>query len=224
MSNLMQVQNVSKFYQKETNRVDVIENISLDVLKKQSVAIMGESGVGKSTLLQIMGGLLAPSSGQVVYEEDSLYGLSDSKRALVRNHQIGFVFQFHYLLPEFTALENVMIPMLIANQKKNFAFAKELLSSVGLDHRFHHKPGELSGGEQQRVAIARAMMMEPKIILADEPTGNLDVTTSEKVSDVLYSMIEKCESSLVLVTHSSKLASKAHIKLKLTREGLEKLS
>jgi len=199
---------VSKSYQKGPEHVHVLENISIELKNKESVAIMGESGAGKSTFLNILGGLLSPSSGSVHIQDAPLYELPDNKRAKMRNEHIGFVFQFHYLLPEFTALENVVMPARIAQQSDGKVRAKSLLAAVGLDHRMDHKPGELSGGEQQRVAIARAMMMSPSLLLADEPTGNLDQNTSDQVADVLFSLIRD-QGAIILVTHSRRLAEKA---------------
>ena len=219
MNSLISIQNISKTYRKGPDQIDVIENISFNIQHKESIAIMGESGAGKSTLLQIMGGLLAPSEGKVFVENTSIYDVTDKARAHIRNQHIGFVFQFHYLLPEFSALENVCMPSIIAKHQKNQEKAKDLLEKVGLSHRMKHKPSELSGGEQQRVAIARALMMEPRLLLADEPTGNLDQKTSDKVAEVLLSLM-KDQGALVLVTHSLSLAQKANKVYRLTKGEL----
>lgn len=219
MSSLLEVSQISKHYQKGDQVIEVIENISLSLDANESIAIMGESGAGKSTLLQLMGGLLIPTSGKITLDGVSLYELRDQERAKHRNQSIGFVFQFHYLLPEFTALENVLMPLLISKKDSGQERARKLLVDVGLEHRLNHKPGELSGGEQQRVAIARALMMEPRVLLADEPTGNLDQRTSDVVSDVLFKMM-KDQGSVVLVTHSAKLAEKADKVYRLTKGEL----
>ncbi|MEZ4819304.1 MAG: ABC transporter ATP-binding protein [Bdellovibrionota bacterium] len=219
MNDLMHVQGIAKVYQKAQDQVDVIEDVHLRIAKRESIAIMGESGAGKSTLLQVMGGLLSPSKGKVLVDGVSLYDLRDAQRAQIRNQKIGFVFQFHYLLPEFTALENVCMPARIARQHGYEEKAKALLIQVGLEHRLTHKPSELSGGEQQRVAIARALMMQPSILLADEPTGNLDQKTSDQVAQVLFSLMQE-KGALVLVTHSMRLAEKADKVYRLTKGEL----
>lgn len=219
MSKLLELRRLSKQFIKGEAVIDVMKDIRLSLDNNERIAIMGESGAGKSTLLQIMGGLLAPTDGEVLVNGHSLYALPDTLRSQFRNNHIGFVFQFHYLLPEFTALENVCMPPLIRNAKFNKDRARELLEKVGLSHRLHHKPAELSGGEQQRVAIARALMMSPEILLADEPTGNLDTATSDRVAEVLFELTHE-EGALILVTHSERLAQKADKVYRLTKGEL----
>lgn len=219
MNSVLSIQGVSKIYKKAETKINVVEEISLDLQSNESIAIMGESGAGKSTLLHIMGGLQSPSAGKVFLGSSDLYALQDAQRAKLRNQHIGFVFQFHYLLPEFTALENVCMPSKIGTGAAEKQRGQKLLEEVGVGNRLDHKPGELSGGEQQRVAIARALMMKPLLLLADEPTGNLDQKTSDQVSEVLFSSMKE-QGALVLVTHSEKLAQKADKVYRLTKGEL----
>jgi lipoprotein-releasing system ATP-binding protein len=209
MSSLLEVKNLYKSYGSGTAKVEVLKGIDLTVESGDTVALVGPSGAGKSTLLHVMGTIDRPTSGSVLFDGKEIFALSDQPLAAFRNHSIGFVFQFHHLLPEFSALENVMMPLLIAGEKKSLAEGKArgLLDSVGLSHRVTHRPGELSGGEQQRVAIARALVTSPKLLLADEPTGNLDMKTSEEVHALLYSIQKNTGISLVIVTHNEKLAA-----------------
>lgn len=209
MTNLLEVHGLCKTYSTGSNRVEVLKGIDLDLAQGTTTALVGASGAGKSTLLHILGALDRPSAGTVLYGGQDLFRKSDRELALFRNKSIGFVFQFHHLLPEFTALENVMMPALIARIAKNNAraMAEELLADVGLAHRLTHRPGELSGGEQQRVAIARALALSPELLLADEPTGNLDMKTSEGVHAVLAELQRKKGLTLVVVTHNEVLAS-----------------
>ncbi len=175
------------------------------------VAIVGASGVGKSTFLHILGGLERPTGGKVLYGDADLYALDGARLARFRNERIGFVFQFHHLLPEFTALENVMMPALIRGMQRQDAvkLATGLLGDVGLGGRLHHRPGELSGGEQQRVAVARALVLDPDVVLADEPTGNLDAHTGEAVHELLRDINRRRAVTFVVVTHNDKLAMRA---------------
>jgi lipoprotein-releasing system ATP-binding protein len=209
MSNLMEVRDLCKTYVSGPNRVEVLKGIDLELVQGTTVALVGASGAGKSTLLQLLGALDRPTSGTVLYRGENLFSKNDHDLATFRNKSIGFVFQFHHLLPEFTALENVMMPALIARVARNKAraAAEELLADVGLAHRLTHRPGELSGGEQQRVAIARALALSPEILLADEPTGNLDMKTSEGVHAVLAELQQKKGLTLVVVTHNERLAA-----------------
>lgn len=181
------------------------------------IAVMGASGVGKSTLLNILGALDRPTSGEVLFEGASIFSKSDDELASLRNRKFGFVFQFHHLLPEFTAFENTMIPAMIQRMDRQEAreIAEKNLSNVGLKDRMTHRPGELSGGEQQRVAIARALMTNPDIILADEPTGNLDTHTGEEVYSLLKEINKKYGTTFVVVTHNEKLAAQADRILKM---------
>lgn len=209
MSNLLEVRGLCKTYASGPNRVEVLKGIDLELVQGTTVALVGASGAGKSTLLHLLGALDRPTNGTVLYRGENLFSKSDRDLAAFRNKSIGFVFQFHHLLPEFTALENVMMPALIARvaRDKAAATAEELLADVGLAHRLTHRPGELSGGEQQRVAIARALALSPEMLLADEPTGNLDMKTSEGVHAVLAELQQKKGLTLVVVTHNERLAS-----------------
>ncbi|MRR36479.1 ABC transporter ATP-binding protein [bacterium] len=209
MSSLLEVLDLTKSYGTGETRVDVLKGVNLTVAAGETIALVGASGTGKSTLLHIMGTLDRPTSGNVFFEGEDVFRLGDAALASFRNRSIGFVFQFHHLLPEFTALENVMMPLLVGGVKRSGAVvpARELLAEVGLAHRLTHKPGELSGGEQQRVAIARALVLSPKLLLADEPTGNLDMKTSDEVHETLDRIHRKRGVTLVIVTHNEKLAS-----------------
>ena len=209
MSSLLEVRNLYKSYGNGSAKVEVVKGIDLTVEAGDTVALVGPSGAGKSTLLHIMGTIDRPTTGEVLFDGKDIFALADQPLASFRNRSIGFVFQFHHLLPEFTALENVMMPLLIGGTKKSLAEEKSrsLLDDVGLSHRFTHRPGELSGGEQQRVAIARALVRSPRLLLADEPTGNLDMKTSEEVHALLYSIQRQTGISLVIVTHNERLAA-----------------
>lgn len=192
-------------------RLQVLEDVDLQVEAGEVVAVIGESGSGKSTLLQLLGGLDRPTAGEVRIGGIALQTLGDDALSRVRNERIGFVFQFHHLLREFNALENVMMPQLIGGVSHREARdrARELLADVGLEARIKHKPMQLSGGEQQRVAVARALANRPVVLLADEPTGNLDPTTSAYLHDLLFEVSERHESAMVLVTHDMHLAARA---------------
>lgn len=175
------------------------------------LAIVGASGAGKSTFLHIVGALDRPTSGKVAYGDVEMFALDDQALARFRNERVGFVFQFHHLLPEFTALENVMLPALIRRMDRQLAAkaATEILGDMGLAARMHHRPGELSGGEQQRVAVARALILNPDVVLADEPTGNLDMHTGEAIHDLLCTINKKKKITFIIVTHNDKLAVRA---------------
>lgn len=210
MSSLLEVVDLHKTYGSGTTSVEVLRGVNLTVAEGETIALVGASGTGKSTLLHIMGTLDRPSSGTVRFGGEEVFRKGDAALAAFRNSAIGFVFQFHHLLPEFTALENVMMPALIGGARRSDAAgpARELLTEVGLAHRLTHKPGELSGGEQQRVAIARALVLSPRLLLADEPTGNLDMKTSDEVHETLSSIHRSRGITLVIVTHNEKLASR----------------
>jgi len=208
-SDLVVVQNLTKSFVHEGRRLDVLRGVDLTVRAGEMVTVVGPSGAGKSTLLHLMGTLDLPSSGKILYEGKDVTSLPGRRLAAFRNQTLGFVFQFHHLLPEFTALENVMMPGLIhglsrASLRKQ---AEGLLEEVGLAHRTTHRPGELSGGEQQRVALARALIMDPKLVLADEPTGNLDSGTSQAVHQLFFRLNEARGTTFLLVTHDLTLAN-----------------
>ncbi|MBP1710417.1 MAG: lipoprotein releasing system ATP-binding protein [Deltaproteobacteria bacterium] len=212
--------NLSKTFIKDGNRIEVLRNLKLEVKKGDSLAVLGVSGAGKSTLIHILGTLDHPTSGMLLIGGNNVFEWGEKKIASFRNRTIGFVFQFNNLLPEFTALENAMMPALISGLAKNQAADKafKLLQEVGLEHRVKHKPGELSGGEQQRVAIARALVMEPEILLADEPTGNLDTETGKKIEDILIHLNKEKKITLVVVTHNKLLADRMSKRIGL-RDG-----
>jgi lipoprotein-releasing system ATP-binding protein len=200
----------------------VLDGIDLDIGRGEMLAIVGASGVGKSTFLHILGGLDHPTSGKVLYGATDIFAMDSDGIARFRNEHVGFVFQFHHLLPEFSALENVMMPALIRGTRRDVAADKaaKILADVGLGGRTDHRPGELSGGEQQRVAVARALMLEPDIVLADEPTGNLDAHTGEAVHDLLKTINKERGVTFVIVTHNDKLAIRADRILRMTEGRL----
>ena len=210
MKELIQAQQLFKSFGNGDKRVEVLKGIDLTLLEGERAAIVGASGVGKTTLLHILGTLDRPTSGKVLYQGQDILALNERDLAIFRNRQMGFVFQFHHLLPEFNALENTMMPCLIQGiPKKEAALrAEAILTLVGLKGRLSHKPGELSGGEQQRVAVARALVLEPKVLLADEPTGNLDARTGESVFDLLQELNHMKGVTLIVVTHNLKLADR----------------
>jgi lipoprotein-releasing system ATP-binding protein len=203
---LVSVQNVTKTFQHEGRSLEVLKGIDLDIGSGEMVTIVGPSGAGKSTLLHLIGTLDLPTEGQILYAGQDVTRLGSSDLAEFRNRSIGFVFQFHHLLPEFTALENVMMPGLIQGRRRFETRAKQLLDEVGLSERLTHRPGELSGGEQQRVALARALLMEPKLVLADEPTGNLDSQTSASVQSLFFDLNRRHGITFLIVTHSRDFA------------------
>lgn len=222
-STLLEVRGLCKIYEIGANRVEVLSGIDLELEAATTTALVGASGAGKSTLLHLLGALDRPTAGTVCFRGDDLFRKSDGELASFRNRSIGFVFQFHHLLPEFTALENVMMPALIARVPGAEArkMAEELLADVGLAQRLNHRPGELSGGEQQRVAIARALVMSPELLLADEPTGNLDMKTSDGVHAVLADLQKKKGLTLVVVTHNERLAAAMERTVRLIDGRLE---
>ncbi len=189
----------------------MLDGIDLDIVSGEMIAVVGASGVGKSTFLHILGGLDRPSAGSVRYRDTDLFSLDSDRIARFRNEHVGFVFQFHHLLPEFSALENVMMPALIRGTDRTSAAAgaTRLLEAVGLGSRANHRPGELSGGEQQRVAVARALMLNPDVVLADEPTGNLDAHTGEAMHEMIKKINKERGVTFVIVTHNDKLAVRA---------------
>ncbi len=213
---LIHATGLSKAYG-DGRRIDVLVDLDLEVGAGDTVAIVGQSGVGKSTLLHILGTLDHPTGGTVLFDGVNIFGLSEREQATFRNREVGFIFQFHHLLPDFTALENVMMPALIrgVSAPEAESCARAVLERVGLSERLTHKPGELSGGEQQRVAVARAVALSPRIILADEPTGNLDPTTGAEVHALLMDLNRTHNITLVIVTHNDELSRLVHRTLRL---------
>lgn len=210
MSVLLRLENIQKSFYQGDQDVHVLQNIDLAIETGEIVALVGASGSGKTTLLQIAGLLDQPSSGHVFVDQTLSSGLNDEQRAAIRRTKMGFVYQFHHLLPELSALENVALPLLIAGKTQTFAYAKskEMLDHLGLSHRFLHHPKKLSGGEQQRVAIARALIHEPKVLLADEPTGNLDHETAEIVFDIFLQIVRETKLCALIATHNMDLAKR----------------
>ena len=211
---LLATKQLHKIYTSGTKEVRAADGIDLEIKPGRSVAIVGPSGAGKSTLMHMLGGLDRPTSGKVLLNGIDIYKLADKERAAIRNKRIGFVFQFYHLLSEFTALENVMLPLIIKGQKSREK-AIDVLKSVGLEHRMDHLPSRLSGGESQRVAIARALINEPDILLCDEPTGNLDSKNSEAIYGLLFDIRAKINSTLIIVSHDEKLASRVDTVIRL---------
>ena len=210
MEALVLIEKLKKSFMHMGQKLDVLQGIDLNIYKGQILAIVGPSGAGKSTLLHCLGTLDLPSSGRIRLGNEELTTMSSTRLAAVRNRDIGFVFQFHHLLPEFTALENLMIPGLIQGRSKKEMEkrALALLEEVGLAKRATHRPGELSGGEQQRVAVARALALDPKLVLADEPTGNLDTATSDSIHDLFFQINRDHGTTIVVVTHNPAFAER----------------
>lgn len=224
MNSLLEVRGLAKTYGSGSNRLEVLGGIDLDLQGGTTTALVGASGAGKSTLMHLLGALDRPTSGTVCFRGEDIFKKSDRQLAAFRNRSIGFVFQFHHLLPEFTALENVMMPALIARipRPKARETAESLLEDVGLGRRMTHRPGELSGGEQQRVAIARALALGPELLLADEPTGNLDMKTSDGIHAMLTELQLRRGLTLVIVTHNERLAASMGTTIHLLDGRIEK--
>ena len=207
---LIRAKGLKKTYDREGQPVEVLKGVNIEVKIGEALCIMGSSGAGKSTLLHLLGTLDMPTAGEVYFREKNLFTLKDDELSLFRNKTMGFVFQFHHLLNEFTALENVMMPLLIAGQSRRDAesVSHKLLKELGLGHRLEHKPNRMSGGEQQRVAIARAVARGPAVVFADEPTGNLDHTNGAQVQELLFDLQKQRRLTLVVVTHDREFAQR----------------
>lgn len=220
MSKFLKIQGLCKSFQSGNERLDILVNLALEIERGQMVAVTGASGSGKSTFLHLVGGMERADAGEIVLDETNVTHLADHELAKFRNQKIGFIFQFHHLLPEFSALENVMFPLLLRRSPFHQAAerAGSLLDEVGLSRRMHHKPGELSGGEQQRVAVARALVGEPSLLLGDEPTGNLDEHTAETVYELLGEIHRRYGLTSIIVTHNQKLAAQCELEKRL-QEG-----
>ena len=220
---VLEARGVKKSFHQGPREVRVLEDVNLALSAGKSLAIVGASGAGKSTLLHILGGLDRPDAGEVKIEGSSLWGLKPAARSRVRNYALGFVYQFHHLLGEFTAMENVAMPLLIRGESTRSARDKaiDLLNRVGLSERLTHKPADLSGGERQRVALCRALVTKPTILLCDEPTGNLDPANSTRVMDIMFKYVEDHGATLIAVTHDHEMAKKFDRNVDITRIGVE---
>ena len=215
METLLKLKNVNLKYQTGNDLIKVLNNINLETKKNESISIVGESGSGKTSLIMLIGGLEKASSGKIYFENQEITKLNEDEVSKIRRKNIGIIFQSFYLIPNYTAVENVALTLELNNLKNPYDRAKELLDRFGLKNRFNNLPSQLSGGEQQRVAIARAIAMKPKLILADEPTGNLDSENSQMIADILFKYIKEEGSLLIMVTHDLKLANKAKRKIKI---------
>jgi lipoprotein-releasing system ATP-binding protein len=223
---MVRVEGLKKVFFHGGRKLEVLRQIDLVLQQGEMVSVVGRSGAGKSTLLHVLGTIDLPTAGKIYFDGKDLSRLSSGQLAEFRNRSIGFVFQFHHLLPEFTALENVMMPALIQRVRRRKAHerASDLLSIVGLEERMTHRPGELSGGEQQRVALARAIVMSPKLLLADEPTGNLDSVTGESVLELFFKINKQLRTTMLIVTHSPELAERMSRKLRMVDGRIEEVS
>ena len=215
MTKILEVRHLSKVVSERGSELVLLEDINFSLRAGEVAAIQGPSGAGKSTLLGLLAGLDLPTRGQVLLEGQDIFALDENARASLRGRLIGFVFQSFQLLPALTALENVMLPLELANRPQARLRARDILARVGLEHRLGHYPAQLSGGEQQRVAVARAFAIEPPLLLADEPTGNLDQQTGERVIELLFSLNAERQATLVLVTHDANLAARCERQLRL---------
>lgn len=219
---IIKINGLEKTYITGMERLTIINSLDMEVTSGTKVVVVGESGSGKSTLLNIIGGLDCPTSGSVEVGSYLVHSLPENQLAEYRSKFLGLIFQFHYLLKDFTALENVLLPAYMSGTSKKEATeaARQLLADVGLEHRLHHLPSQLSGGERQRVAVARSLIQNPQLVLADEPTGNLDPANAQLIGDLLFSMVDKYHKTLVLVTHDRELASKGDKIYTITRGHL----
>ena len=215
METLLKLKNVNLKYQTGNDLIKVLNNINLETKKNESISIVGGTGSGKTSLIMLIAGLEKASSGKIYFENQEITKLNEDEVSKIRRKNIGIIFQSFYLIPNYTAVENVALTLELNNLKNPYDRAKELLDRFGLKNRFNNLPSQLSGGEQQRVAIARAIAMKPKLILADEPTGNLDSENSQMIADILFKYIKEESSSLIMVTHDLKLANKAKRKIKI---------
>lgn len=222
MSNIIECRGLARKFDDGRVSANVLRSVNLDIAQGERVAIIGRSGAGKSTLLHLLGGLDTPTSGEVLVDGINIGKLGQAARGRLRNRALGFVYQFHHLLPEFTALENVAMPLVIGGKAPDVALreAGAILGKVGLSHRLEHKPGELSGGERQRAAMARALVTKPKCILADEPTGNLDHKNANEIYNLMLALNEEIKTSIVIVTHDEELAARMDRVLLLEDGGL----
>lgn len=225
MTAVLSCHQVSKSYVQAASTLKVLQGINLTVNKGERIAITGPSGSGKSTLLSLLGGLDEPTDGEVIIAGKNIARLSESEKAQLRNHHLGFVYQFHHLLNEFSALENAAMPLLIRGEKRSIAYkqAKEVLTAVGLESRVDHRPAQLSGGERQRVAIARALVSQPSCVLMDEPTGNLDKETADKVQALLLRLNQEFNISFIIVTHDLSMAADMQRHYRLQQGQLSEL-
>jgi lipoprotein-releasing system ATP-binding protein len=221
-SQLLVLEGISKGYNTTRARIEILDQVDFTIVKGDSIAVVGASGIGKSTLLQVIGTLDRPDQGRLLFEGRDLFALDREQLARFRNQSIGFVFQFHHLLQGFTAMENVMIPCLISKMTKQEAEkrAKAILVRVGLQDRLFHRAEDLSGGEQQRVALARALVMEPLLLLADEPTGNLDIKNSEEIHQLLMELNKELGMTVIVVTHNNDLANLMNQRVTLKNSGI----
>ncbi|MEW6207129.1 MAG: ABC transporter ATP-binding protein [Acidobacteriota bacterium] len=220
---MLEVKNVVKEYETPRGPLTVLSDISLSLKRGEAVSIMGPSGSGKSTLLYIIGALEPPTSGSVSLDGDDPFALEEKRLASFRNEKIGFIFQDHCLLPQLSVIENVLTPTLVSNSNESVERARSLLESVGLSERLDHRPAELSGGEKQRAALARALIMKPVLLLADEPTGNLDRRSADRVASLLLDLHREQETILIVVTHSAELASRFPVRYELIDQKLWRL-
>ena len=215
MSALLKLKKINLKYQTGKENISVLKDIDLIIKKKETVSVVGESGSGKTSLIMLIGGLERPTSGKIIFQDQEITNLNEDEVSEIRKKNIGTIFQSFYLIPNYTAIENVALTLELNKFKNPEKEAKLLLERFGLKHRFNNLPSQLSGGEQQRVAIARAIAMKPELILADEPTGNLDTENSIMISEILFKYVKEEDSSLIIVTHDPKLANKAKRKIKI---------